>query len=148
MVVAKVRTERDVACGPEGLKAGAGLRGPYGTSVRYTWPTWILLIPTVTFISMPLFFSPSFPPFLSSQRSSSFWILLTINIQIYKYTRPFLWFCSFFIPHINIWSSNLLFSYRHSTPKSPVFSSVYSALHTYVIYHLERIPDISIPSVM
>lgn len=25
--------------GPGGLKAEAGLRGPYGTSVRHTWPT-------------------------------------------------------------------------------------------------------------
>lgn len=53
MAVAKERTERDVAHEPGGLKAEAGLRGPYGTSVRHIWPTWTLLVP-VTLISAPL----------------------------------------------------------------------------------------------
>lgn len=64
MVVAKGRTERDVAYGPGGLKAGAGLRGPYGTSVRHTWPTWI---PPYSYghphLRAIIFFSLSFPPF-------------------------------------------------------------------------------------
>lgn len=54
MAVAKGRTERDVAYGPGGLKAEAGLRGPYGTSVRHIWPTWTLLVPAVTLISTSL----------------------------------------------------------------------------------------------
>lgn len=54
MAVAKERTERDVAYGPGGLKAEAGLRGPYGTSVRHIWPTWTLLVPAVTLISTSL----------------------------------------------------------------------------------------------
>lgn len=53
--MAEERTERDVAHGPEGLKAEAGLRGPYGTSVRHIWPTWTLLVPAVTLISASLF---------------------------------------------------------------------------------------------
>lgn len=31
--------EREEVCSPEGLKAGAGLRGPYSTSVRHTRST-------------------------------------------------------------------------------------------------------------
>lgn len=54
MAVAKERTERDVAYGPGGLKAEAGLRGPYGTSVRHIWPTWTLLVPAVILISTSL----------------------------------------------------------------------------------------------
>lgn len=59
--------------GPGGLKAGAGLRGPYGTSVRHTWPTWALLVPAVTLISTLLFLSlRSISFFLVSLSPSSF----------------------------------------------------------------------------
>lgn len=95
----KGRTERDVACRPGGLKAGAGLRGPYGTSVHHTWPIWILLIPTVTLISTPLSFSLSFPP--SAPIFSK--VLLSRSHSAFKYTHAF---CSLFIPRIDIWSSN------------------------------------------
>lgn len=60
MAVAEERTERDVAHGPGGLKAEAGLRGPYGTSVRHIWPTWTLLVAAVTLISAPLSLSLPF----------------------------------------------------------------------------------------
>jgi len=74
MAVAEERTERDVAHGPGGLKAEAGLRGPYGTSVRHIWPTWTLLVPAVTLISAPLSLSLSLflSLFASSWRSSLF----------------------------------------------------------------------------
>lgn len=135
MVVAKGRTERDVACGPGGLKAGAGLRGPYGTSVRHTWPTWILLIPTVTLISTSLFF---FFLFLSrhslpsSQRSSPF----SISLSAQMYTRVLF---SFHSTHrYLVLQPAVILSLRPQSsfiPKSLVFLSVYSALYTYASYH-------------
>jgi len=103
MVVAEGRTERDVACGPGGLQAGAGLRGPYGTSVRHTWPTWILLISTVTLISTAtIFFSLSFPPFAPIFSKEAF-----LSHSAYKYTHMF---CLLFTLCINIWCSRFSFS--------------------------------------
>jgi hypothetical protein len=76
--MARERTERDgkrCSARARGLKAGAGLRGPYGTSVRHSWPTWILLVPAIILVStMSLLlppFAPIFPKELSAQTRSA-----------------------------------------------------------------------------
>jgi len=70
MVVARERTAGDGkrrSVRARGLKAGAGLRGPYGTSVRHSWPTWILLVPAITLVSI----RPLRSSFLPSRSSPS-----------------------------------------------------------------------------
>lgn len=102
-------------------------------------PTWNLLIPTVTFISTAIFFS--FFPTVRSYLLKGAPLSGSYSQSIYKYTRAF---CSFFhsAHQYLVFQSSLPSS--PFTPKSLVFLSVYSALHTYVIYHRERILDISI----
>lgn len=115
MVVAKGRTERDVARGPGGFKAGAGLRGPYGTSVRHTWPTWILLIPTVTFISTLPFFSLSFPPFAP---------IFSKKFSFLDLTR-----------YISIHMRSVLFSFHTPISGLPVFCLLFPIS---IVNHLEN----------
>lgn len=126
-----------------GLKAGAGLRGPYGTSVRHICPTWIL-IPTVTLISTPLSFSLSFPPLAPIFSKEFSFLDLPQRSNIHMHSVLFSFhasisglpvFCFFFFQAIVIHPkiSHFLFC---------IFCS------TYTVYHRKRIPNISIPSVM
>lgn len=148
MAVAKERTERDVAYGPEGLKAEAGLRGPYGTSVHHTWPTWTLLVPAVTlisallsiclFLSLFFFLASIFSRGNSLSRSHTNIAQASRILLSFRSTQRYLWFFSVSF-HLN----------RHLPSKSLVshifFLRTYTTCRHKCILGHERQRDIFTP---